>query len=109
MREFCEDPYTLAGFMAEICGADEVTFTGTYVQVVLLGEPGTREPGILELTVRCPDFEATWEIEEGREMRYLKDAHPKNAGAERVVKALDDYSLGEIDLATARYFVLQDR
>lgn len=72
------------------------------------GEP--REPGEVELQVECPGVDLKWAIDERdlEEAQYIDDWEPKNDQTELAVKLLIEYSIGSIDIFTARELLVDE-
>jgi hypothetical protein len=109
VRAFCDDPITIGGFTAAICGRDDVQFTGRLVRPLIIGDgPVHEEPGTLDLEIECPGLELKWSIDEERldEFESLDDLEPRNDQTRLAVDLLAEYTLGFIDMGEARQQLL---
>jgi hypothetical protein len=110
MAEFCNDPATFAGFLAQVCGRGELVVDNTFIQTIGLGDPGVREPGEIEFTVKCGDVDLEYSLEEGDKIESFDDMRDA-ASNDRAKMALDlweDWSLGLINYEDARRTLLAE-
>jgi hypothetical protein len=108
LADFCEDPDTLAGFMALMCGRDRVEFVGSPMRL-LNPEPGQSTLIGVSFTIKCEGLSARWETEEGEGtpegFEDLKRA-ASNDDAEAVMEVLEQWHLGELSTREAQLVLL---
>lgn len=106
VADFCDDPYTVAGFAAAICGLNSVEFIGSLSRVrVIGGDPGEpEEPGTVDFEAKCPDIHLKWSIpeQEAEDTESVLDYDPQNNQTRLAEELLEQYSFGEISIAEAR-------
>ncbi|MEX0801327.1 MAG: hypothetical protein WD379_08930 [Dehalococcoidia bacterium] len=112
VQDFCDDPFTIGGFIAAICGRDEVKYKGSVIEsVTLSGGFGEDEPDTYELEMACPGVSLKWEYESLREFEaseYVTEQGAANDQTRLAVRLLAEYSYGDIDIATARRLLVDE-
>ena len=110
IADFCNDPYTLVGFLAEVCGRNQLTITATYIETIRIGSAGPREPGEFEFKADCRGRELKWAAEEGDEIETLDDFRDaaQNDSMRLAVELLEDWRDGLIDYGDARRELLAE-
>jgi hypothetical protein len=110
VQGFCGDPETIGGFLAAICGRDEVEFKGNVIETVSLGGPGEQEPDTYEFEISCPGVALKWEFatldEFNDEQALMKNL--ANDQTRLAVKLLEEYTYGEIDISTAQRLLVEE-
>lgn len=97
--EFCDDPSTLGGFAASVCGRDELLITSNYIDVrVIGGEPGERAPDEFEIILQCTGLDAKWAWQEGRSFETFEDYESTavNNDARRFTEVYGKWGSGSI-------------
>jgi hypothetical protein len=110
VRGFCGDPETIGGFLAAICGRDNVEFKGNAIETVSVGGASEREPDTYELEIKCPGVGLLWEFETLGEFEDPESLtkNPANDQTRLAVRLLEEYTLGEIDIPTARRLLVEE-
>jgi hypothetical protein len=106
--DFCDDPGTILGFMALMCGRDSVRGRATEIKTVG-GEPGVREPSSFEILIWCGATKFAWEYEEGEEIDYLDERLARDSKTKVATRVFRDYSSGFIGVSEARRQLLAAR
>ena len=102
MSVACGDPTTIVGFVALMCGPDNIKTDASASSIFRFGEPPDGEPRILVFSIWCGETEFTWKREEGRQYEYVDDWPTVNKQTEDAVKLFSLYSNAIIDRDEAR-------
>ena len=106
---FCDDPYTLAGFTAAICGRDEVRFEGTAIKYISLDRTD-REPDDIRFAINCDGVDVAWEAPapDWDDFESVGDAPAVNDQTRLLIRLMQQYTEGDIDIDTAREILIAE-
>lgn len=100
---FCDDPYTVGGFAAELCGRSNVSFLGDYIKVINQ-DPTFQDPRTYIVGIRCPEvLEVRWEFE--GEIESIEEARAVNEQTRLFERLLREYSFGALTIGEARRLI----
>jgi len=106
MSSLCRDSNTMAGFMARVCGSDQLTVTAKSLEAIIIGgEQGTsREPMGTGMTMKCGDVDMKWSVDQGQKIETIDEFRKAatNDKARLAVDLFEDWSTGLIDYDDAR-------